>query len=220
MENTTEVKTVVVADVHSIVREGIRDRLEMRGNLSVIAEAQDGYGTLKACRDLAPDILLMDFSILRPSGREVLLKMAKTCPDTRIIVLSSEVDAANAFFSLANGAVAFIPKQASGFDFVNATTAAIRGFTYMPTSFISSFLEARKNVMRSGNIYGLSPREIEIVDTCIDGKSTKEVAELFGISVRTVETHKNNIYKKTSCRCMDDLVAIFEASEPSESQFA
>ena len=213
MDHARDVQTVVVADSHTIVREGIRDRLEQRNNLSVVAEARDGYGALKACRDLSPDILLLDFGITRPSGREVLAKVRATCPDTRVIVLSSEVDISNAFYCLANGAVAFMPKQASGFDFVNATTAAIRGYSYMPIEFIASFLETRKHLTRSGNIFGLSPREMEIVDSCMQGKSTKDIAEACGISVRTVETHKNNIYRKTSCRSMEDLTAIFAEAQ-------
>ncbi len=209
MNGKQDVQTVVVADSHAIVREGIRDRLEQRNNLSVVAEAQDGYGALKACRDLSPNILLLDFSITRPSGREVLTKVRNACPDTRVIVLTSEVEVSNAFYCLSNGAVAFMPKQASGFDFVNATTAAIRGYSYMPIEFIASFLQTRKHLTRSGNIFGLSPRELEIVDSCIQGKSTKEIAEACSISVRTVETHKNNIYRKTSCRSFEDLSAIF-----------
>ena len=209
MAGTLEVQTVVVADSHAIVREGIRDRLEQRNNLSVVAEAQDGYGALKACRDLSPDILLLDFSITRPSGREVLTKVRASNPDTRVIVLSSDMEVSNAFYCLSNGAVAFMPKQASGFDFVNAATAAIRGYSYMPIEFIASFLETRKHLTRSGNIFGLSPRELEIVDSCMQGKSTKDIAEACSISVRTVETHKNNIYRKTSCRSLKELEAVF-----------
>lgn len=209
MTSTCENRTVVVADSHAIVREGLRDRLEASGNLVVVADAQDGYSALKACREFSPDILLMDFSISRPCGRELLGKVRSTRPETRVIVLCSEMKVANAFYCLTNGAAAFVPKQASGSDIVNATTAALRGYTYMPNEFILEFLETRRHLTRSGNIFGLSPRELEIVDSCIQGKSTKEIAEACNISIRTVETHKNNIYRKTSCRSMADLSAVF-----------
>ena len=202
-------QSIVIADSHAIVREGIRDRLENHSDMNVVAEASDGYSALKACREFLPSVLLMDFTITRPSGRELLIKVRTSCPDTRIVVLSSEMKVSNAFYCLSNGAAAFMPKQASGSDFVNATVAALRGFSYMPNEFITEFLETRRHLTRSGNIFGLSPRELEIVDCCMQGKSTKDIAEMCSISVRTVETHKNNIYRKTSCCSIEDLTAIF-----------
>lgn len=209
MKNFQNVNTVVIADSHAIVREGIKDRLENSGKLRVVAEAEDGFSALKACRDQAPNILLMDFLIQRPSGRELLTKVKKSCPETRIIVLCSEMKIANAFFCLSNGAMAFIPKQASGSDFVNATNAATRGYSYMPTEFISEFLETRNHLLKSGNIFVLSRRELEIVDSCMRGKTSKEVAADCNISLRTVETHKSNMYRKTSCRNIQELTQIF-----------
>ena len=202
-------QTVVVADSHAIVREGIRLRLEKTQNLSVVADATDGYTTLKACRDHVPNILLMDLSISRTEGRGLLVAIKKSCPSTRIIVLCDDLRVSNAFFCLSNGAVAIMTKQAAGSDFVNATNAAARGYSYMPTGFISEFLEVRKNLAKSGNIFCLSPRELEIIDSCMQGKSTKDIADALGISVRTVETHKSNIYRKTLCRNLDELTTEF-----------
>lgn len=209
MKDTVLEQTVVVADSHAIVREGIRFRLEQTPNLSVVADAADGYSTLKACREHSPDILMMDLSISRPAGRELLVKVQRSCPSTRIIVLCDDLKVSNAFYCLSNGAIAIMPKQASGADFVNATNAAVRGYTYMPSEFISGFLEIRKNLTKSGNIFCLSPRELEIVDSCMQGRTTKDIAEALCISVRTVETHKSNIYRKTSCRNADELSVIF-----------
>jgi DNA-binding NarL/FixJ family response regulator len=209
MKDTKTAQTVVVADSHAIIREGIKARLEQTETMSVIAEASDGYSTIKACRENNPDILLMDFFISRPSGRDLLVKIKKTCPEIRVIILFDEVKISDAFFCLTNGALAIVTKQSSGVDFVNATNAVIRGYTYMPSDFIAAFLEVKKNLTKSGNMFALSPRELEIVDSCIDGRTTKDIAEALRISVRTVETHKSNIYRKTSCRNLDELSAEF-----------
>lgn len=209
MDRKATGETVVIADSHAIIREGIRERLERSGFLTVIGEASDGFGALKHCRDGQPSILLMDFSITRPSGREVLVKIRKSSPDTKIIILCAEMKVSSAFYCLSNGAVAFMPKQAAGTDFEYAAAAAIRGFTYMPCDLIAQFMKTRKQLTRSGNIFGLSPRELEIVDSCLQGKSTKEIADVCDISIRTVETHKNNIYRKTSCQSLSDLTEIF-----------
>lgn len=207
---TSDGVDVVIADSHEIVREGISSRLRRSCDVKSVVEAEDGYSAIKACRQNKPDILLLDYSISRPDGREVLLKVHQTCPDTRIVVISSTVTVTNAFFALTNGAVGYMPKQAGGMDFVNAINAALRGFTYLPVQFLSEFVESRRHLIRTGNIFGLSPREIEILDACIAGQSTKEVASNLNISARTVETHRNNIYRKTSCRNLRDLASLVQ----------
>lgn len=204
----TQECTAVIADSHAIVREGITGRLQDSSLVGKVFEADDGYSAIRECKVNDADVLVLDYSICRPSGREVLLKVAQRCPDTKIIVVSSEMNAAAAHFALSNGAVAYIPKQSKGGDFVDAVKAALRGFTYLPADFILEFVESRKNLTRTGNVFGLSPREVEILDACVQGQSTKQVAHNFSISVRTVETHRNNIYKKTACNNIDDLAML------------
>lgn len=201
---------IVIADSHEIVREGIANRLVAGCNVEIVGQASDGYSTMKICRTVNPDILLMDLSLTRPSGMETLTKMRRSLPEMKIVVLSSEATTSEAFATLAAGAVAFIPKQARGTHFVNAIVAASEGYTLMPTEYLAEFVNLRRNITRTGNIYGLSPREIEVLEACTSGQKTKEVADKLSISVRTVETHRNSIYKKTSCKNLEDLSRIVE----------
>ena len=200
--------TVIIADSHEIVREGIAMRLKQVCEVDTVADASDGYTLLKLARQHNPDIVVMDFQITRPSGVETLDKLRTACPDTRVIVLSSDASTANAFYVLAQGAVGFMPKQAKGEDFAYAVTAALSGYAYLPIELLKEFVKSRRNLTRTGNVFGLSPREIEILEATINGMSTKDVAQSFGISVRTVETHRNSIYKKTSCRNHEDLASM------------
>ncbi|WP_373635615.1 helix-turn-helix transcriptional regulator [Yoonia sp. SS1-5] len=101
-----------------------------------------------------------------------------------------------------------MPKQARGDDFANAVTAAQYGYAYLPLELMREFVKSRKHLTRTGNIFGLSPREVEILEATISGMSTKNVAETLNISVRTVETHRNSIYKKTSCRDHKELAEL------------
>ncbi len=196
---------LVIADSHEIVREGIAARLEGTCPVEVIGQAGDGYSTIKVCRQYTPDILLMDLSLTRPAGIETLGKLRATLPDMRIVVLSSDAKVADAFSVLGLGAIGFMPKQAKGADFVNAIRAAIAGYTCMPSEYLAEFVTLRRNVSRTGNSYGLSPRELEVLEACASGQRTKEVAERFNISVRTVETHRNAIYRKTDCHDLQEL---------------
>lgn len=199
---------IVIADCHEIVREGIATRLITDCDADVVGQASDGYTAIKICRNLTPDVLLLDLSITRPSGTETLAKLRSSMPNLKIVVMSSEATTTEAFTILAQGAVCFMPKQAKGADFVHAVQAAATDFTFIPTSYLKEFVRLRQNVTRTGNMYGLSPREVEILEACAAGQKTKEVAERLSISVRTVETHRNSIYRKTDCRSISELSGI------------
>lgn len=203
-----EIPKIVIVDSHEIVREGIGMRLVQDCSIHVIAEASDGYGAIKACRQHSPDILLMDLGIVRPSGQEVLAKLKQSNPDVQVIVMSSEPNISNAICSLSAGAVGFIPKQSTGQDFALAVKAALNNFSYIPVELLSTFVQSRRNLTRTGNLFGLSQREIEVLDAYVKGETTKNVAHDLNISVRTVETHRNNIFKKTAMRDRQDLAQV------------
>jgi len=196
----TDTSKLVIADGQEIVREAIAARVEQEDEITVVAEASDGYSAIKACRQHNANILLMDLSLTRPSGTETLAKIRKTHPDTRVVILSTEANLANAFMVLSQGAVGFLPKQSRGADFVSAVKAASNGFAYLPTDLLKDFVISRRNISRSGNVYGLSARELEILEASITGQSAKEVGTHLNISVRTVETHRNSIRRKTACK--------------------
>ena len=205
-----EKTSIVIADSHEIVRDGIGNRLIADCHADIIGHAADGYSALKVCRAHSPDILLMDLSLTRPSGLETFSKLRVMLPDMKIIVLSSEATTADAFTVLGKGATAFLPKQATGEDIANAVRCAAQGYSSVPSSYMQQFVSLRRNVIRSGNIFGLSPREVEVLIACAAGAKTKEVAGQLSISARTVESHRNAIYKKTRCRNINELIEIAE----------
>lgn len=200
--------TVALADRFEIIREGICARISATEDLRVIGEADDGFKTLKICRSLKPDILLLDWDITRPSGSETLRKVAESCPETKVIILSSEPSFEAAVTALGSGASGFLPKQSKGRIITEAVRALAAGYVYLPINYISDFVRSRQNVTRTGNAYGLSRRELEVLDASLSGKSNKEIAAALDISTRTVETHRNNIYRKTNCRNLEDLTQV------------
>ncbi len=205
---STEVRTkplVIVADGHEMVREGITARIEAECDVKVVAGTSDGYSTIKSLRQFDPDLLIMDLGLQRPAGPEVLARIMKMKPDLKIITVTSEPTIANAFLSLSNGATAFMPKQSPSSDFTHAVNAVLSGFSYLPNDIMTQFVKSRRNLSRVGNVFGLSPREIEIMKACCEGQSTKQVASELDISVRTVETHRHNIYRKTNCNSRKEL---------------
>lgn len=206
---------VVIADGHELIREGLVARLRKDLDVDVIAEASDGYSALKFCRQYSPEVLIMDLSLTRPSGLDTLARATKEHNNMKVIVLSSEASISNAMFVLSHGAVGFMPRQSRGSDFVNAVRAAQSGFAYLPNELLVALVSARRNVTRSGNVYGLSPRELEILEACLADFSTKEIAQRLKISPRTVETHRNSIHRKTACKSYQELAHLVELDRAS-----
>lgn len=196
---------IVVVDSQEIVREAISKRIAEECEVDVVGSAADGYSALRVCRQLKPELVILDLSILHPGGMETLGRLRESCPDTRVIVVSQDMSMSVVLFALARGAVAFMSRQARGLDYVNAINAAISGFTYLPTVVLERFVDSQRSLNKTGNVFGLSAREVEILQACASGQSTKEVASNLNISVRTVETHRHSIYKKTECRNMEEL---------------
>ena len=199
---------VVVADGHEIVREGIANRIAEIQDAELVGEAEDGYNAIKLCKMAQPDVLLLDLSITRPSGIETFNKITKSFPEIKVILLSSNAKIEDAFVTFGQGAVGYLPKQAKGEHFENAIRSVGMGYACIPSDYLKDFAGIRKNVARKGNIYGLSPRETEVLEASTTGASTKDIAASLDISVRTVETHRNAIYKKTSCRNVAELASI------------
>lgn len=213
VSNTNHEYTAVVADSHEIVREGISARLTEECGIKVIGEAEDGYNTIKICRQEDPDVLVMDLSMTRPSGFDTFQRLRELKPDLKILLMSSESNASEAYQSICRGAVGFMPRQAKSSHFVSAVNAIIQGYTCMPSDLLEKFFDLRRQTARTGNVYGLSPREIEVLNACADGARSKEVAEMLSISVRTVESHRNSIYRKTKSRDLEKISELVNGSE-------
>ena len=179
-------KRTIIADSHEIVRDGIANRLTAECNVEVVGFAADGYSTIKQCRMLSPDVLFMDLGIVNPSGMDTLQKLRKSHPDMKIVTLSSEARTSEAFMTLSLGATGYMPKQAKGQHFVNNLNTVCTGYACIPTDYLEGFAECRRNLSRTGNLYGLSPREIEVLDECSKGIKNKEIATRLHISVRTL----------------------------------
>ena len=199
-----------IADDHVIIRDSISNFISDSQSAQVVGTASDGYTTIKLCRNLDPDIVLMDLAITRPSGAETFRKLLSIKPDLKIVLYSSAEERAEVNSLIADVAKGNVPKQAKASNFVNAIRSVSLGYACIPEDYIDDFMVLRQNSIKTGNIYGLSPREIEILEACVSGARTKEVAARFNISVRTVETHRNAIYKKTSCNSVDALHEIAE----------
>jgi two-component system response regulator NreC len=196
--------TIVLADDHSVVREGIRMLLERDGTMEVVAEAADGDAALRYVRGHKPDVLVLDLNMPGKDSLEVLPEVLEISPATHVVVLTMQPDPAFARAALQAGASGYILKEAAHEELLRAIEAARLGRTYVDPAVGARL--ASEPAYPPGRPDGLSEREAEVLERIALGETNGEVASALQISVRTVETHRAHIQQKTGCTSRSELV--------------
>lgn len=204
---------VLLVDDHQIVRDGIFALLIKEHDIEIVGEASNGDELFEKLKFIKPDIIILDISLPKMSGIEIAGILTKDFPQIRIIVFSSYTDEETIFKSIRAGAKGFLPKDSMREDLVEAIKKVHQGFEYLsekiPNTILMDYIkkagnqEEKFNNSRLGN---LTKREREILKLIADGMSYKEIGNELFISVRTVETHKNNILQKLELKSTIDLV--------------
>jgi two-component system, NarL family, response regulator NreC len=200
--------TVVLADDHPIVRQGLRHLLDGDPEFQVVGEAGGGVEAIHLIEALKPDILVVDMMMPGISGLEVLRQFKKISPATRAIVLSMQSANAYVVEALNLGAEGYVLKETGPSELVGAIHTVLQGNRYLSEKLIER-LEAtgRKAEEAPLDAYQtLTTREREILQLTAEGKSSTEIGDMLVISSRTVEAHRSKIMKKLALRSMTDLI--------------
>jgi DNA-binding NarL/FixJ family response regulator len=191
--------TVLLAEDHTIVREGFRKLLESESDIEVVGEAQTGRQAVELTKKLRPAVVVMDIAMPLLNGLEATRQIHKAFPATKVVILSAHNDDAYVEQAIAIGAVGFLLKQTSSHDLSNAIREVQKGNTFFSPS-IAKRLHDQK--MPAGNgalrkkVARLSSRELEVLQLIAEGKANKETAAELGISIKTVEKHRQNLMAK------------------------
>jgi two-component system, NarL family, nitrate/nitrite response regulator NarL len=199
---------IVVADGQPIIREGLRISLERQGAFLIVAEAENGQEALLASTASRPDILLLDANLKRIGSLELVTRLVETQSQLRIIVMFPQNETTEMQAFMEAGAHGFVSKAASPIEFINAVHAAMGGGTYFSQSLARLAFHKRRIAADSVTGFGLTGREIEVLRFICGGFSNKDIARRLDLSVRTVETHRLNIRKKTRAERLRDLVSV------------
>ena len=206
--NTAGPTRILLADDHALVRRGVRLILESEPDLTVVAEAGDGAEAVSLARTHEIDLAVLDVAMPRMTGLQAAREISRRAPAPRILLLSMYDNDQYFFEALKAGASGYVLKSVADRDLVEACRAAMRGepFIYPDalTALMREYLQrARRGERLPGSI--LTARESEIVKLIAEGRSSKEIAALLVISVKTVERHRANILQKLEMRDRTEL---------------
>lgn len=192
--------TVLLAEDHTVVRQGFRKMLELEDDIEVIGEAQDGRQAVAMVKRLVPSVVLMDIAMPLLNGLEATRQILKAMPAAKVVMLSAHNDDAYLQEATNSGAVGFLIKQSSAQNVCEAIREVQKGKTYF-SSTVGKRREQQNgdSLNRNGarkQRASLSSREMEVLQLIAEGKANKESASELGISIKTVEKHRENLMSK------------------------
>lgn len=188
---------VMIADDHTLVRQGIRALLERADDVQVVAEAADGFEALELAYSLRPDVLVLDVGMPRLNGTQALERLGKVSAATRVVMLSMYSDEALVRQALRSGALGYLLKNSIKEELILAVRAAARGDVYL-SPVVSTVLEDGflDQAQPGGPLDVLTAREREVMKLIAEGQTNTGIARLLHISVKTVEKHRAHLLSK------------------------
>ena len=204
---------ILLADDHEVVRAGLRALLEEQQGWEVVAESSDGRDAVEKATKLKPDCVVIDIAMPSLNGLEAVRQIVKGVPNTKVLVLTMYDSDPLIQQVLQAGARGYLLKSDAGRDLVSAIDALRRNKTFFTPKVSQMVLEGyldkspkEKEPEGEAESLRLTSRQREIVQLLAEGKSSKEVAAVLGLSVKTAETHRANIMRKLDCHSVTELV--------------
>ena len=202
--------TVFLADDHAVVRDGLRLLLEAQGDITVVGAAANGRLAVRQVGQLRPDVVVMDIAMPELNGIEATRQIRQRQLPTQVVILSVHSTAEHVFRSLQAGARGYLLKESAGTEVVNAVRAVHAGRRYLSQKIsdgvIDGYLQQRQIVEAESPLARLSPREREVLQLVVEGKSSADIADVLALSAKTVETYRSRIMQKLGIGDLPGLV--------------
>jgi DNA-binding NarL/FixJ family response regulator len=193
--------TVLLAEDHAIVREGLRSLLELKHDFEVVGEAATGRQAVEMARKLRPTVVVMDIAMPLLNGFEATRQILLAAPETKVLVLSAHSDDEYVAHMAAVGASGYLVKQNSGQVLVQAIKQIVAGHSYFSPAIAKRLADEERRLREGGAARGkprqlLTAREAEVLQLVAEGAANKQVAAELGISTKTVEKHRQQLMDK------------------------
>lgn len=201
--------TIVLADDHHVVRQGLRTLLESEPDFTVIGETGDGLKVIDLVDSLQPDVLIVDLMMPGLNGLDITRQVKQHSPQMQVVILSMYANEAYVLAALRNGATGYVLKDSSPTALVQAVRQAMVGWRYLSPPLSEQKLQAYAQQVREATLdpYDtLTTREREVLHLTAEGYTNPEIARRLSISPRTVETHRRNFMRKLDLHTQTELI--------------
>jgi two-component system response regulator NreC len=201
---------ILLAEDHTIVRQGLARLLMDQPDIEIVGEATDGRGAIEKALALKPDIVIMDIAMPFMNGIEAAKRIRKQLPTVKILILSMYSQEHYVHELLEAGISGYLLKDSSGGDIIKAIHAAMKDETFLSPSIskmvVESYLSPRKGVSREERFKVLSNREREVFQLIAEGHSTRKIADMLCVSISTIKSHRNKIMEKLGVESQIQLI--------------
>ena len=198
---------VLVVDDHAIMRDGIRALLDIYDEVEIIGEASEGKEAIEKTRELLPDVIVMDIAMPGMDGLEATRRITKKNPKVKVLVLTQYDNKEYILSTIKAGAAGYVPKRAVSSELISAIRAVYKGESFLYPSAAAALIEDYLRQAEGEEPYDrLTPREREILKLIAEGHTSREIAEMLFISLKTVLGHRTRIMEKLDLHNRTELI--------------
>ena len=202
--------TVLLADDHAVVRDGLKLLMESRGDIQVVREATDGRQAVRQVIQFTPRVAIMDIAMPELNGIEAARQINADCPQTQVIILSMHSSQEYVLKALQAGARGYLLKEVAGNEVVQAVVVVNNGGRYLSQKIndlvIDEYLSYGEDAAGNSPLTRLSPREREVLQLVAEGKSTAQISHILPLSPKTIETYRSRVMKKLGLKDLSALI--------------
>ena len=209
--HSNEMYRVVIAEDHTLFRQGLKALLSLEPEFEVVGEAADGYQAIQSAKELKPDLILLDISMPRVDGMAAIKEIKRVCPEAKILVLTVHKTEEHVLETLKSGASGYVLKDASREELLLAMKSVLQDKRYLSPDIsariVDGYLNGRGADEPDTPWKSLTPREKQVLKLVAEAYKNKEIADFLCISVKTVAKHRSNIMGKLDLHSASELTA-------------